>query len=140
MRLAVPSILITDDDRDFRETLRGVLEPRGFRTLQAADGEEALNIVCREEVHVVLLDMHMPRLTGLETLERVRQLKLKLPCILLSAGLDELLVRQAKLAEAFSVLAKPVTRQQLTNTVHQAFALIYNWDLTRQQGADIRRD
>jgi CheY-like chemotaxis protein len=136
MRLAVPSILITDDDRDFREALRGVLEPRGFRTLQAADGEEALNIVCREEVHVVLLDMHMPRLTGLETLERVRQLKLKLPCILLSAGLDELLVRQAQLAEAFSVLAKPVTRQQLTHTVHQAFARIYNWDLTRQSGAE----
>ena len=37
-----PSLLITDDDRDFRETVRGVLEPQGFRTLSAGDGEEAL--------------------------------------------------------------------------------------------------
>ena len=40
-----PAILITDDDRDFRETLREVFEPRGFATLLAADGEEAIQIV-----------------------------------------------------------------------------------------------
>ncbi|HEX4148772.1 MAG TPA: response regulator, partial [Pirellulales bacterium] len=57
------SILITDDDPSFRETLRSVFEPRGFRTLLAGDGEEALRIVERDEIHLVLLDMHMPRLT-----------------------------------------------------------------------------
>ena len=95
MRIASPSILITDDDLDFRETLRGVLEPRGFRTFLAGDGEEALRIVHSEDVHVVLLDMHMPKLTGLETIRQLKQFKSRLPCILLSAGLDDLLIRQS---------------------------------------------
>ncbi|HEX4591244.1 MAG TPA: response regulator, partial [Gemmataceae bacterium] len=59
------SILITDDDRDSRETLRDIVAPEGYRTILAASGEEALEIFHDEPVHVVLLDMHMPRLTGL---------------------------------------------------------------------------
>jgi CheY-like chemotaxis protein len=72
MSLFTPRLLITDDDRDFRETVAGVLADRGFETLQAGDGEEALKIVCRHEVHLLLLDMQMPRLNGLDTIERMR--------------------------------------------------------------------
>ena len=126
MRLELPSLLITDDDRDFRETVRSVFEPR-FRTFTAGDGVEALSIVRSQEVHLVLLDMHMPRLTGLETLRQVKRFKARLPCILISAGLDDALVRQAELAEAFSVLAKPVSRQELTSTVEAAMRRVYNW-------------
>ena len=128
MLVRAPSILITDDDVDFRETLRVVFEPRGYRTLMAGNGEEALDIVRDQEVHLLLLDMHMPKLTGLETLQRVKQFKSRLPCILLSAGLDEGIIRQAQLAEAFSILSKPVSRLQLTNTVENAICRTYGWD------------
>jgi CheY-like chemotaxis protein len=127
MMKETPSLLITDDDPDFRETLAGVFEPRGFRTLLAGDGEEALEIVHTQEVHVILLDVHMPRLTGLETLQLLRQFRALLPCILLSARLDEFIMEQARLANAFSVLAKPVTLRQLTGTVQQALERTYNW-------------
>jgi len=122
-----PSLLITDDDRGFRETLRGVFEPQGFRIHLARDGEEALEIVRTHEVHLVLLDMHMPKLTGLETLRRVKQLHAFLPCILLSAEADEQMVKDALLAQAFSVLAKPVTRLTITTTVRTALRTTYNW-------------
>lgn len=125
MPVQTPSILITDDDHDFRETLRVVFEPRGFRTLLAGDGEEALKIVRQQEVHLLLLDMHMPRLSGLETIRQVKQLRGQLPCILLSAGLDELLIQQAQMAEAFSVLAKPVSRLQITDVVERALQHAY---------------
>ena len=69
----VPSLLITDDDYDFRETLRGVFEPRGFHTLTAGDGEEALEILKHETVHLALFDMHMPRLSGLDAIRRLKQ-------------------------------------------------------------------
>src|SRR5574340_922100 len=125
MLVQPPSLLITDDDRQFRETLQGVFEPEGFRTILAGDGEEALHIVRTQEVHLVLLDMHMPRLTGLETLRRVRVLNAMLPCILLSAQLDDLIIEQARREHAFSVLAKPVTRSQLTGIVRQALRRAY---------------
>lgn len=122
-----PSVLIADDDAAFRETLGGVLEPLGVRPLLAADGEEALRIVHHEPVHLVLLDMHMPRLTGLQTLWQLKQFKSFLPCILLSARLDEGIVDEARRAHAFSVLSKPVTRQQITGVVGQALRVAYNW-------------
>lgn len=122
-----PSILITDDDLDFRETLRGVFEPQGFRTWLAGDGEEAIDIVRREEIHLLLLDMHMPKLTGLETLRLVKRFKSRLPCILLSAHCDERLVEQALQADAFTFLSKPVTRYTITMTVRSALERTYNW-------------
>jgi CheY-like chemotaxis protein len=129
MLLETPSLLITDDDADFRETLRIAFEPRGFRTLLAGDGEEALDIIRTREVHLVLLDMHMPKLTGLETLRLVKQFRALLPCILMSAHLDESVVEEARLAHAFSVLSKPVTLRQITGVVRQALERTYNWRL-----------
>lgn len=127
MLATTPSILITDDDRGLRETLQGVFEPRGFRTLLAADGQEAFEIVQREEVHLLLLDMHMPRLTGLETIRLVKQFRALLPCILMSADADQKLVEQALALRAFTVLSKPVTQRAITTTVTLAFRQVYNW-------------
>ena len=127
MLVESPSLLITDDDADFRETLQGIFEPEGFRAILAGDGEEALNIVHRQPIHLVLLDMHMPKLTGLETLWRLRQSRSTLPCILMSAKLDDTIIEQARRAHAFSVLAKPVTLRQITGIVHQAMRRTYDW-------------
>ncbi len=127
MLLKSPSMLITDDDSDFRETLQVALEPRGFRTLLAGDGEEALRIVRREEVHLLLLDMHMPKLTGLETLRLIKQFRAMLPCILLSAQWDEWLLEQARREQVFSMLSKPVTLRQITGAVCQALERTYAW-------------
>jgi CheY-like chemotaxis protein len=121
------SILITDDDRGFRETLKGVFEPEGFRTLLAENGMQALDIIRCDDVHLLLLDMHMPRLTGLETMRMAKQLKSRLPCILLSAEPDEQLVQQALRDDAFSFLTKPVSRQTITSAVRMALANTYGW-------------
>jgi DNA-binding response OmpR family regulator len=123
-----PSLLITDDDPSFRETLESVFIPRGFRTLLAGDGEEALSIVRSKEVHLVLLDMHMPRLTGLETLKLVKQFKAMMPCIMMSARWDDRLVQQARLADAFLTLKKPITLEEITDAVGQALKRTYHWN------------
>jgi CheY-like chemotaxis protein len=127
MLVDIPSILITDDDDAFRETLRGMLEPRGFRTFTAAKGEEALRILGIQPIHLLLLDMHMPRLTGLETVRRIRNGNSRLPCVLLSAALDDAIVQEARRADVFSVLPKPVSRIDITSTVDQVFRHIYGW-------------
>ena len=122
-----PSILITDDDVAFRSTLSDMLAPCGYELTIAGDGDEALDIVRRRPIDLLLCDNHMPRLTGLETIAQLRQFKIGLPCILMSAALDEQIMAEARLLETFSVLMKPVTRKVLRSTVELALFRAYGW-------------
>ena len=119
------SLLITDDDPAARESLREIFEPVGYRTLLAESGEEAIDIVQRQDVHLALMDMHLPKLTGLETMEIVRQIKGLLPTILISADHDDNLLRKALSAHAFCVLAKPVSRNVVIYVVSRAIEKFY---------------
>ena len=119
------SILITDDDPAQRETLREIFEPVGFRTLLAESGEEALDIVKDQDVHLALMDMHLPRISGLETMTLVRQIKGLLPMILISAEHDDNLLRKALSAHAYCVLAKPVSRNLIIYVVTRALEKFY---------------
>jgi CheY-like chemotaxis protein len=119
------SILITDDDRSARETLREIFEPEGYRTLLAESGEEAIDIVKGEDVHLALMDMHLPRLTGLETMQIVHQIKGVLPMILISAEQDDNLLRKALSAHAYSVLSKPLSKNLVIYVVTRALEKFY---------------
>ena len=119
------SILITDDDPAVRETFREIFEPVGYRTLLAESGEEAIDIVQGQDVHILLMDMHLPKLTGLETMEIVRQIKGLLPMILISAEQSDNLLRKALSAQAFCVLAKPVSKNAVIYVVTRALEKFY---------------
>ena len=119
------NILITDDDRGIREILRELVEAQGHRPLLAADGDEAFDIVQAEPVHLVLLDMHMPRMTGLETLQLIRSLNLALPAILITADATMELLRQAFHAHVFSVIPKPVNKNIVITTMVRALIRTY---------------
>lgn len=77
-------ILIADDDPDIREVLRLYLENAGYRVVEAADGQEALEAVAAQHVDLCLLDIMMPRLDGYQTLKRLRESN-SLPVIIISA-------------------------------------------------------
>jgi len=119
------SILVTDDDPAIRETFREIFEPVGFRTLLAESGEEAIDIVQAQDVDLALMDMHLPRLSGLETMSLVRQIKGVLPMILISAERDDNLLRRALSADVFCVLAKPVSRNVVIYVVTRALEKFY---------------
>jgi CheY-like chemotaxis protein len=119
------SLLITDDDAVARETLRDIFEPAGYETILAESGEQAIDIVRRQDVHLALMDMYLPRLTGLETMEIVRQIRGSVPTILLSASNDESLMRRALSAHVFCVLNKPVSRHLITSAVSRALEKFY---------------
>jgi CheY-like chemotaxis protein len=121
------SLLIADDDRAARETLRDCFEPVGFRTFLACDGAEAVDIIrAHREIHLALMDMHMPRLSGLEALELVREVKQGLPMILLTADRDDQLMRRALSAHVFSVVAKPINKNVLMYVVSKAIQKFYH--------------
>jgi len=123
-----PNVLITDDDPGCREAIRDIVEPRGFRTVLASSGEEALDIVREEPVHIALLDMHMPRMTGLETVQLVHQINSVLPCILITANATDDLMREAFSVRAYSVLPKPVSKDVLLYTILRALARVYGFN------------
>ncbi len=119
------SILITDDDSSSRDALRDIIQPEGFRTLLASSGEEAVDIVQGNRVDLVLLDMHMPTLSGLETLRLVRQFHELLPAILVTGDPNETVVRQAFQAQCCSVIPKPVSKHLLLYTILKTLARFY---------------
>ena len=119
------SILITDDDRGVREALSEIVEAEGFRPVLAKHGEEAVEIVEHEPIHLALLDMQMPRLTGLETLQLVRQINALLPAILITADATRELMRRAFEAHVFSVVPKPVNPHVVLMTVVRALGRAY---------------
>jgi CheY-like chemotaxis protein len=119
------SILIADDDRVSRDTLRDILQPEGFDTVVASSGEEAVDIVMAHPVHLVVLDMHMPTLSGVETLRLVRQFKSRLPAILVTGDPTEAVVRAAIQAQFFSVIPKPVSKHLLLYTLVKALNRFY---------------
>ncbi|GAB4279483.1 MAG: response regulator transcription factor [Candidatus Promineifilaceae bacterium] len=81
------TILIVDDEQSLRDFIRRNLDVRGYKTFTAANGLEALALFQTEVVDLVVLDLMMPHMNGLETLRRIRQQSL-VPIIVLSA-LDE---------------------------------------------------
>jgi CheY-like chemotaxis protein len=125
MTSAPYSILITDDDAASREALREIFEPQGYRTIMAESGEEAIDIVKDQDVHLALMDMHLPRLTGLETMQIVYQMKGMLPMILISAEQDDNLLRRALSAHAYSVLSKPLSKNLVIYVVTRALEKFY---------------
>jgi CheY-like chemotaxis protein len=129
------SVLIADDDDDSREALRSIVEPAGLRALLARSGDEALDILGSGagRVHLAMFDMHMPHLTGLETLRLARQLNALLPCILITGDASDSVIRQASQASVYSVIPKPISKSVVLYTVIRALARFYGQIRERQE-------
>ncbi|XZE32080.1 response regulator [Pirellulaceae bacterium SH501] len=125
MQLTHPNVLITDDDRDFRLSLADALTRRGYIPILAADGLEALDVIQHGNIHLALMDVHMPRLDGLGTLETVRTRHPDMPCILMSAELDETIVARAIALRTPEVLRKPFRLQVLAEKMERLMEAAY---------------
>ncbi len=123
----VPNLLVTDDDAAFRTAVCEGLMRRGFRVTEACDGQEAIDLLERTEVHVALVDVHMPRLGGLDVIRYLHRQPTRLPCVLMSAQMDDATRREAIAMRAYGVLDKPIPLNRLTTTVCAALEDIYGW-------------
>lgn len=82
------NILVCDDERDIVSALKIYLEPEGYRVLEAYNGQEALDIMSREQVHLVLLDIMMPKLDGISAVVKLREYS-NVPVIMLTAKSED---------------------------------------------------
>ncbi len=125
--MLIPNLLVTDDDAAFRRVLCEGLVRRGFRVTEATDGREALDVLNSAEVHVCLIDFHMPRLSGLDVIRELHAMGQSLPCVLMSADLDDTIRREAESMRAYGVLSKPIRLQHISDVVCGALADVYGW-------------
>ncbi|WP_342580780.1 response regulator transcription factor [Ureibacillus sp. FSL W7-1570] len=82
------TVLVTDDDRDIRDGIEIYLKNEGYNVLKAKDGKEALEILSKNEVHLIILDIMMPNLDGIQATFKIREER-NIPIIMLSAKAEE---------------------------------------------------
>ena len=116
-----PKILLVDDEKEFVLTLSERLETRNLGSAIAYDGEEALSIIGTDAPDVMVLDLKMPGIDGLEVLRRVKREKPATEVIILTGHGSEQEERQAMELGAFAYLEKPVDIDVLTETMKQAY-------------------
>jgi DNA-binding NtrC family response regulator len=80
----MPNILVIDDEAPIRETLKEILEYENFEVTLAENGEKAWQIIQKNDFDVILCDVKMPGIDGVELLERVQALKPEIPMVMIS--------------------------------------------------------
>ena len=83
------NILVVDDDKEIRDSIGIYLKNEGYKVLEANDGEEALSVLDKEEIHLIILDIMMPKMDGIKATFKIRESK-NIPIIMLSAKSEDI--------------------------------------------------
>ncbi|ETT87364.1 response regulator transcription factor [Viridibacillus sp. FSL R5-0477] len=86
--MAEYTVLVTDDDQDIRDGIEIYLKNEGYNVIKAADGLEALEILSENEVHLIILDIMMPKMDGITATFKIREER-NIPIIMLSAKVED---------------------------------------------------
>ncbi|MBP1752800.1 MAG: two component, sigma54 specific, transcriptional regulator, Fis family [Geobacteraceae bacterium] len=116
-------ILVVDDEESIRASLAGILEDENFIISFAGDGVMALEMVAKEMPDLVLLDIWMPRMDGIETLQKLKGINPELVVIMMSGhGTIETAVKSTKMG-AYDFIEKPLSLEKLLVTVRNALGM-----------------
>lgn len=114
------TILVVDDDPDIREVLRDRLESLGYRVLLASDGREGLELIEKQNPQMILLDIEMPGMNGLEVLKEIRRREIDVTVVMITAyGTIERAV-QAMKEGAYDFIPKPFEPDHIALMVQKA--------------------
>ena len=111
--MAEPIVLVVDDEEGIRETLSGIFEDEGCSIVTANSGEEALDLLKEQNPDLILLDIWLPGIDGIQALEEIKALRPDLPVIMISGhGNIELAVKATRLG-AYDFLEKPLSLERV---------------------------
>ena len=114
------TILLVDDEQDAREPIRLVLE-NNYKVLCASSGAEALQILEKEEVHLIIADQRMPQMTGVELLSRVRKSYPNIVRLILTAYTDfDAMLKAINEGQVYRYIIKPWDANDMLLTIRQA--------------------
>ncbi|WP_346897455.1 response regulator transcription factor [Clostridium sp. UBA7503] len=107
------NILVVDDEKDIRDLLEITLKNEGYTVFKAICGEDALDILDKEEIHLIVLDIMMPGMDGLQVCRLVRE-KHNIPILMLSAKVEDMDKVQGIMTGADDYVCKPFNNLELT--------------------------
>lgn len=111
------TILVVDDEEAVRELMVAALQTKQRDVLTASSGEEALEIIKKTDVDLVLLDLSMPGLNGVDTFQELQALRPGLPVVIVTGYPDSDLMARALEIGPFTMISKPVDLHQIQKTV-----------------------
>ncbi len=111
------TVLLANEQEGWHQTVRGLLEPQGVKTVSVRTGPEVLDALGASDIHVAVLDMQMPQLGGMQVVKMMQQRGKAPPSILLTDHLTHQLMHEALSLQIFSVLSKPVDFNQLLDSL-----------------------
>jgi CheY-like chemotaxis protein len=115
--MAAITILWADDEIDLLKPSIMFLENKGYKVIPVTNGKDAIDKVLAKGIDVVFLDESMPGLTGLETLQRIKEINQHLPCVMITKNEEENLMEDAIGSQIADYLIKPVKPQQILSTL-----------------------
>ena len=117
------TILIVDDSESIRELLALTLEGAGYAAIKAVDGTDALTYIDRNDISLVITDLNMPNMDGIELIKVLRKSVFfsKVPIILLTTELQASKKEEAREAGATGWIVKPFMQQKLVDIVNRIF-------------------
>jgi two-component system response regulator (stage 0 sporulation protein F) len=108
---------VVDDEPPIRELLRKFLTARDYQVRVAADGQQALALVDQKSPDIIVLDVHMPGMNGIEVLKRLRAKNYAGGVIFLTSSQDETLLQEGLELGSVDILGKPVDLERLELTI-----------------------
>ena len=114
------SILLVDDDLEFRKAMKKMFEKSGYDVTVAADGREALETLSGEAFDLIISDLRMPNLNGLELMEEIRRKKVDTPVIFITAYGEVSSYMDLMNLGAFEYINKPVKGQEILSVAKKA--------------------
>lgn len=115
-------VLFVDDEDDFRETIVKRLNARKIRAMGAESGARALEILKDNDFDVIVLDVKMPGMDGIETLRHIKQMKPEIEVIMLTGHASVEFGLKGMQLGAFDYVMKPAPLNELLDTINQAWS------------------
>ena len=111
------AVLLVDDEDRFRATTTATLKRRGFEVHAASSGEEAIEELQEKDIDVVVLDIKMPGMNGVETLQAIQQLNPQATCVMITGFASSDLVDESLSSGALMCLSKPFGIREIEDVV-----------------------
>ena len=129
-----PNLLVVDDESGHRQMIRAVMQDEGYQIHEAENGRKCLDLLKKRPVDIILLDMKMPVMNGIETLEEIKKKKHPPPVIMVTAFGSVGSAVEAMKAGAFDYLTKPADIEELKVVVKKA----YDYRLLTRENTELK--